>query len=255
MTDDDLLKPGSMKRVLSAINDNVDLVVVNVEVRNSDFSMILKESTLKFDADRVYEKGGQEIFFVDVANHLSFIGCVVIRRDFWLAMDRSLYYGTVFIHVGVIFQNPPPEFVRVIAEPLVIIRYGNAMWTPRAFDIWMFKWLRLIWSFPGFSEKAKQSIRYREPWKKIRDVFYYRGMGAYSITEYKKYFSEEKNGLAKFMLYTIVIFPATLANVLSAVFVLSVVYVLNNSTARFMMHDLSLCHNASWLSRFFNGRL
>ena len=253
MTDDDLMKPGAVKRVLSAVSNHVDMVVVDVEIRNADMSVKLRESVLKLDADRVYAKGEHESFFVDVANHLSFIGCVIIRRDYWLSRDRSSYYGTAFIHVGVIFQHPPPEFIRVISESLVIIRYGNAMWTPRAFDIWMFRWPKLVWSFPDFSENAKRSVCPYEPWRKIKYVFYYRAKGAYSITEFKKYFSGKKNNITKFVLFAIAIFPATLANLLSVVYVM-VVYTLKNKPGRLTIYDLSLCRNASWLCRFLIRR-
>jgi glycosyltransferase involved in cell wall biosynthesis len=249
MADDDLIQPGSVERVLSAINDDVDLVVVDAEVRNSDLSETLEASRLKLDSDLVYEKGDHEKFFVDVANHLSFIGCVIIRRDFWLSRNRTLYYGTVFIHIGVIFQMPPPELVRVISEPLVIIRYGNAMWTPRAFDIWMSKWPKLIWSFSDYSEKAKQSICNLGAKRIIKAVFQYRAKGAYSIAEFKKYYSEEKNVWLKFILFIIAHFPARFANFLS------VIYVLKNRSKILTIYDLSLCPNASWLSRYLSRKL
>ena len=249
MTDDDLIRPDAVSRVLSAISDHVDMVVVDAEIRNADFSELLEKSRLKFDADRVYEKGEHEQFFTDVANHLSFIGCVIIRREAWLARNRSEYYGTVFIHVGVIFQHPPLEFIRVISEPLVIIRYGNAMWTSRAFDIWMRKWPKLIWSCPDFSEKAKQSVCYNGPWKKIKDVFLYRAKGIYSIVEFKTYYSEERNRVLKFILFAIAVFPVTWANFLS------VVYVLKNESNRLAIYELSLSRNASMLSHYLNRKL
>lgn len=249
MTDDDLLHEGSIKKVLSALNDQVDLVIVDAEVRNADMSMILEKSRLNFDTDRSYNKGDEESFFVDVGNQLSFIGCVIIRRDFWLSRERAPYFGTVFIHVGVIFQHPPPENIHVIAEPLVLIRYGNAMWTPRAFEIWMFKWPKLIWSFPDYSEKAKRSICLREPWRKVKSVFHYRAKGAYSITEFKKYFLDEKSKLRKFALFIIAVFPEKLANFLS------MVYLLKGNSKNIQRYDLSLCRNASWLSRFLSRKL
>lgn len=248
MTDDDLLRSGSIKRVLSSINDDVDLVIVDAEIWNADMSIKLEESRLNFDMDRMYKKGDEERFFVDVGNYLSFIGCVIIRRDFWLTRNRSLYFGTVFIHVGVIFQHPPPGVIRVISEPLVLIRYGNAMWTPRSFDIWMFKWPKIIWSFPDYSDKSKKSICLLEPWRKVKSVFHFRAKGAYSINEFKKYFLEEKSIFMKFVLFIIAVFPSKLANFLSAV------YVLKNKNYRLSTYELSLSPNASALSLFLSRK-
>lgn len=245
MPDDDLIRPGSVRRVLSAISDNVDLVVVDAEVRNADMSLKLEDSRLKFDEDRVYETGEHETFFMDVANHLNFIGCVIIRRDFWLSRDRSTYYGTVFIHVGVIFQHPPPKLVRVISDPLVIIRYGNAMWTPRAFNIWMFKWPQLVWSFSDYSDETKQSVCHYEPWRKIKQVFHFRAKGAYSLAEFNKYFSDEKNTQLKLILFSIAAFPEKLANILAVVYLL-----FKDRSNRLGLYDLLLSRKTPGLSRY-----
>ncbi len=249
MTDDDLIAPNAIKRILTAIKDDVDLVIVDAEVRNVDMSKVLENSRLNFNQDRIYNNGDEESFFIDVANHLSFIGCVIIRREFWLTRNRSSYFGTVFIHVGVIFQHPPPENIYVIAEPLVMIRYGNAMWTPRAFDIWMCKWPKLIWGFTDYSDKAKQLVCNLGSKKIIKSVFLYRAKGIYTTTEFKKYFSDEKNRIFKFILFIIAVFPSRFANFLS------VIYVLKNRSNSLSIYDLSLCRNASWLSRFLSRKL
>ena len=43
MTDDDLLVPGAVAQVLSALEDGPDLVVVNSQVLTADFSRVLTE--------------------------------------------------------------------------------------------------------------------------------------------------------------------------------------------------------------------
>ena len=245
MTDDDLLCPGAIETVLSEISNPVDLLVVDAEIRNADFSRLLEKSRLGYKTNRQYGKNQQEQWFSDLADHLSFIGCVIIRRECWLGRNRAEYYGTVFIHIGVVFQHPPLETVRVVSEPLVVIRYGNAMWTSRAFDIWMFKWPELIWGFPDYSDEAKQSICQREPWKKAKTLFEYRAKGAYSISEFRKYFNKEKSSLLRCLLYVIAVFPSRLANFLS------VIYVLKNRSRLLTIYELSLSKNASLLSRYY----
>lgn len=246
MTDDDLLCSGSVSRVLDSIDANTDLVVVNSEVRNADFSKSLESRFLKFAGDREYAAMDGEKFFSEVANYLSFIGGVVIKRNLWLERDRSSYYGTLFIHVGIIFQHPPINRVKVIADPLIIIRYGNAMWTSRGFEIWMFKWPQLIWSFPDFSDQSKSFACSREPWGQIKKAILYRAIGGYGVSEYSHFIAPRAKGWSRGVYMAIAIFPAAIVN-----FFVSLYCVLVNRNARSVLYDVSRSRHATWISRFF----
>lgn len=246
MTDDDLLRPGAIRRVLNAIeHSNRDLIVVNAELRNSDLSETLDERRLDVTSDLEYGKKDSEVFFKNTASYLSFIGCVVIARDLWVSRDRASYFGTFFIHIGVIFQHPPLENILVIAEPLIIIRHGNSMWTPRSFEIWMFKWQQLIWSFSDYSENAKSSISHREPWRRFRTLLYARAMGSYSLIEYNKFVSLRIKGFQQLMAYVAAVFPATLAN-----FIVVSYFVLVKRSAHLALHDLLRVRSSTAISRF-----
>ena len=245
MTDDDLLCPKAIFSVLESINGAFDLVVVNSEIRNIDFSKVLKTRFLQFTRDREYEVKDGEIFFSDVANYLSFIGGVIIKRNLWMERNRSSYYGTLFIHVGVIFQHPPINRVKVIADPLIIIRYGNAMWTSRRFEIWMFKWPQLIWSFPDFSDQSKSVACCKEPWRQIKKLILYRAIGGYSLSEYNHFMAGRTKGLSRAVYMAIAMLPATIAN-----FFASLYWVCVNRNARSGLYDLSRSPHATWASRF-----
>lgn len=244
MTDDDLLKPGAIAKVLSALDGEEELIIVNSEIRNADIAQVFEARRLRFDTDRMYRAADREAFFAETAAYLSFIGCVVIRRELWLARERSAYYGSLFIHVGVIFQSPPVTKVRVIAEPLITIRYGNAMWTSRSFEVWMFKWPQLVWSFPDFPDTVKRKVCRHEPWRSAKALFHNRALGAYSITEFRKYLSADVGWIERASAFALSIFPASLANM---------VMVLYFSTwarpAPMAVHDLLYSRNAGALSR------
>lgn len=244
MTDDDLLRPGAVAAVLAALGGEEDLVIVNAEVRGVDLSELYEKQRLAFDADKVYRAADREAFFAETAAYLSFIGCVVIRRTCWMTRERSAYYGSLFIHVGVIFQSPPISNVKVIAEPQIIIRYGNAMWTSRSFEIWMFKWPKLVWSFPGFSEEAKRKICRREPWRSAKALFNNRALGAYSSVEFKKIWQSDVGKLEKMVAYLLSVFPASLANLVMVTY-----FSLLATPARMALHDLLFSRNAGMLSR------
>lgn len=252
MTDDDLLKPGAILKVLSALDGEDDLIVVNSEVRNADLSIVFEKKRLAIDVDRVYCAADKESFFAETADYLSFIGCVVIRRSCWLARERVRYYGSLFIHVGVIFQSPAITNVRAIAEPLIEIRYGNAMWTARGFEIWMFKWPMLVWSFPGFSDEAKRMVCRREPWRSAKGLFYNRALGAYTEAEFRKFWPADTGKVERLIAYGLSRFPASLANLMMVIYLL-----LLGKSAQMVLHDFLYSRNAGALShllaRAFGG--
>jgi glycosyltransferase involved in cell wall biosynthesis len=218
MTDDDVLVPGAVSRVLAALDGRADLVVVNSEVRNLDLTVRLASPRLGVYEDLEYGAGRREEFFARTATYLSFIGAVVVRREVWLARERKSYYGTQFIHVGVMFQSPALDAVRVIAQPLITIRNGNAMWTGRAFEIWGFKWPALLWSFGDFPESTKRSVCPREPWRGFNFLLFHRALGSYSIAEFRKYLTGIARGRARAVAWLVARCPGTLANLAVAVY-------------------------------------
>lgn len=244
MTDDDLLRAGSISRVLGTLDSNPDLVVVNAEVKNADFSVVFDTGILKFSSDREFGEKDCEVFFSEVAKYLSFIGGVVIKRQVWLERDRASYYGTLFIHVGVIFQHPPINKVKVIADPLIIARYGNAMWTARGFEIWMFKWPQLVWSFADYSAQSKSLVSPREPWRSVKQLVLFRAIGGYGLDEYRQYIASRAQGMPRRLYMAIAMIPAAIVNSFAALYC-----VLINRNARSGLYDISRSRHATWVSR------
>lgn len=244
MSDDDCLKPGAIRRVLSALDEVSDLIVVNTEIWNATFSEKLLDRRLKIAEDIQYGENEREKFFVDTANQLGFIGCVVIRRDFWLSRERTRFYGTLFIHVGVIFQHSAIQNAKVIAEPLIAIRDGNATWTARTFEIWAIKWPDLIWSFPDFSETAKQAVCLHDQWRRFKFLFGHRAMGTYSLAEFHKYLSPRANGLARAQAYLVAAFPGKLANIVVVFY-----YIVFKRSSRLALFEVVCSRYASAVSR------
>jgi abequosyltransferase len=207
-TDDDLLKSGAVVAVKSAIKEGFGLIIVNADVQDNEVLGVLQSRRIKMNANKIYASGEMENLFIDAMHYLSFIGSVVIRRSIWLNRERTQYYGTEFIHVGVLFQRPMTEAAIIIAEPYFGIRYGNAQWTNRSIDIWMFKWPALVWSFRDISDGAKKRITQREPWKKFKQLLAYRSEGVYDLRSYRQLFSGRNvSVLWKFCAWLIACFP------------------------------------------------
>ena len=244
MTDDDLLRPNAISRVLESMASGPELIVVNSEVRNVDFSKLYAKHCMNLASDIKYDVKDGDQFFIDTASHLSFIGGVVIKRQIWLQRNRDRYYGTLFVHVGVIFQSPSIKKANVLAEPLITIRYGNGMWSPRSFEIWTFKWPKLIWSFLEFSEESKQKITQREPRKSITRLIRNRGLGAFSRAEIKKLWPSNAGKIELTIAFLLSIFPSSLANFLSVLYLSS-----HGNKTHMALHDLLHSKHAGMMSQ------
>lgn len=243
MTDDDLLAQDAVAKVLARLAaPAVDLVLVNAEVRNADFSTLLTPRFMCFDGDRNYGAAEAGRLLAETGGYLTFIGAVVVRRSLWLSRRREQLYGSLFIHVGVIFQAPVENTV-AIAEPLIAIRYGNAMWTSRTFEVWMFKWPSLVWSFEQLPEQAKAAVTPREPWRRLRKLGLYRAFGAYSLAEYERFLKPLLAGRARLAPWLIAACPRYLASFASGCYCL--LFNRNPVTA----FDLSRAPRAAWTSR------
>jgi glycosyltransferase involved in cell wall biosynthesis len=221
MADDDLVKPGAIAAVLAATRGDAGLIIVNAEVRNADLSQRIAARRLPFCEDRSYEstEEGRQRLLADAGDYLSFIGGVVIRRAWWESRERAAYLGTEFVHVGVIFQSVLPGTARVLAEPWIVIRYGNAQWTSRYFQIWAFKWPGLIWSLPGIPDAVRRRISHPEPWRRPGALLLYRARGVYSLTEYRKWIEPRPGSWgSRWMARAIARFPGWGANALALLY-------------------------------------
>ena len=186
MTDDDVLKPGAVDRVLAELANGPDLLVVNAEVAGPDLSQLLLPRKLDVRADREFAPGEDAALLAHTGDLLTFIGSVVISRSLWQARNADPYLGTEFVHVGMIFQQPLPRGARVVAEPLVRIRYGRAAWSSRTFEIWMFKWPRIVWGLP-LRDEAKAAVTPREPWRHTGRLVNMKAQHSYSLDVYRKW--------------------------------------------------------------------
>lgn len=214
-TDDDVIVPGGLRRVLDELADgDPDLIVVDSEVRDLDLDRMFEARRLKVAERRDYRAADRDAFLADAANALSFMGIVIIRRSCWMARDRKAYYGRLFLHVGVIFQSPPLPHARILPESLVRIRMGNAMWTGRSFEIWMARWPDLIWGFEGYSDAAKAAVVAREPWRQFLQILGYRAYGSFRRADYRKHMAGRVGALEALRAQLVLALPGRLAHIL-----------------------------------------
>lgn len=187
LADDDCLRPGAVAAVLKALHQDLSLLIVNLESRDFSMSRVIQTRWLDFESNRTYGGGDMDRLFVDVGDALRYVGCVVIKREVWIARERRQYYGSLFVYLGVIFQQPLPGEAMVLAEPLVSYRMGNShTWSAEASEILFSKWPNLVESL-AISASAKRMIHSVEPWRHPGQLLLWRGLGFYSVCEYRKW--------------------------------------------------------------------
>jgi glycosyltransferase involved in cell wall biosynthesis len=219
MSDDDLLKPGAIAKVLAAIDKGYSLVVVNAELRNIDLTELIDASRLQFDADRTYGADEFDRLFEETSAYLGYIGAVVIRRDIWMTREREPFFGCFFIHEGVIFQRPLPGPSLAMAEPLISVRFGNTQWRPKEFEIRMIRWPDLMASLSAVSEDVRRRRYPVAPWRSLKSLFFYRAKGTYDLGDYRRWVRPRVHRLRdRARAFAVACFPGPLANLAGLVY-------------------------------------
>tara|TARA_B110000879_G_scaffold212475_1_gene308916 strand:+ start:20500 stop:21525 length:1026 start_codon:yes stop_codon:yes gene_type:complete len=217
-SDDDIIKPGAIDYILSKLALDYDVVIVNSEIKNQTLTKILKSKCINLSKDEAFNSQSFEKFFIMTAPHSSFLGCVVIKRSIWDSRNKNKYFGTMFVHVGVLFQSNFDGNLLVIADPLVSIRYGMALWTVRSFEISLLIWPKLIFSFNTLSNDAKQLVCPANPWESMPRLLFYRARGSYSKEQYNEFLVERLGFIKRALAYLIAITPGKALNLIFYVY-------------------------------------
>ena len=214
-TDDDFLDPFAIENVVEKIKLKYDLIVVNADVYDRNINKLLYPNRLKFSKDKIYNKNELNLFFKDAVEHLSFIGCVIIKRDLWLKREKEKYYGTEFVHVGVIFQELFKNNICIISRPLIKIRLDNAQWTSRSFQIWLFKWPNLLSSFKLIIKENKLKYSTSPSLYRLKKILEHRASNSYNYKVFKNSFLNKNLPIYWIsILYLISIYPSKLLHFL-----------------------------------------
>lgn len=213
MSDDDLLKPGAVKRVLEELDRDLSLIVVNMEWKDYGMSKVVQRSALDFDTDRTYRPGQLDKLFLEVHQDvIMYVGSTVIKREIWLSRDKSPYYGSLFIQAGVIFQKELPAETLVIAEPLISYRLGNTRFAPRLPEVICATWPALVES-TAVSASARSKVPRAEPWRNPQWLLVLRGLGFYSLKEYRQWIRPRLMSIReRFLTILVAILPGVLVN-------------------------------------------
>ncbi|RJX30703.1 MAG: glycosyltransferase family 2 protein [Oxalobacter sp.] len=220
MTDDDLIASDAVDKLIAKIALGYDLILVDLECYTKNMSISLRQRLYGVQEDIVFRSSQDENFWGICANGLSYIGSVVIRRSVWFEHNRAPYYGSYFIHVGVILESATIHSVLLMSKPYIKYRSANSSWTPRSFEIWNFKWPRLIWSSIRLPLASKQISVPQEPWRRKLSVLKSRAMGEYNLSVYRVWLSRQLTWQQRFPFLLMAFIPKVALNILLITFCL-----------------------------------
>jgi abequosyltransferase len=220
MTDDDLADDGALDRLLAEIEKRYDLILLEIDCYTKDLSVSLHQSLYQVGSDRVFTPENFQDFWPASGKGLSYIGSVVLRRSIWFEHDRTQYYGSYFVHVGIILESTAITRALIVGHPYIKYRSGNSSWTPRSFEIWNFKWPLLVWDSTRLSTNSKEGIVPREPWRRALSVLKSRAMGEYDFKTFKTWLVSRLAWERRIPFLLIALIPRTSLNFMLLLFCL-----------------------------------
>jgi hypothetical protein len=183
-TDDDVMKPGAVSTVLRALSHDYSLVLVNMELRDKNMANVVRPRWINFDSDRCYQPGETDRMFAELDGTVVNLCNIIIKRSLWLSRNRERYFGSNFVHTGVIFQEHLPGEALVIAKTIVCYRAGNVQSFASEWpEIWLARWPAVVESL-AVSEAARRSVRISEPWRNPVWLLGLRGGKCYTFSAY-----------------------------------------------------------------------
>ena len=248
-SDDDLLMPNAISSVINALITEPEFLIVNSSIHTKYFENTLKEKVLKLGGDRLYDCQGEQAF-LDLGEYLSFIGAIVVKRDFWLTRHREVFHGSAFAHLGVLFQSPLAMQIKFLDSPLIKIRYGNSEWAPRGFEIWIRQWPNLVMMLDNLPYSLRKKVAGNRPLELFKFCILYRGMGLYDLDKYKMSVQGNYSKFTEVLLKLVSVMPVKLLNTLLVLF-----FFLRKDNSLINIYRLSNSPVTSKTSRWISSKL
>lgn len=220
MTDDDIVIPGAVDRLLKEIKKDYDLILVDIVCYTRDMSRSLRQPLYGQPNDIVFRPIEKSDFWRKCGAGLGYIGSVVIRRSIWIENDRKIYYGSYFIHVGIIMESTAIHSALLMSVPYIRYRSANSSWTPHSFKIWNFIWPNLILNSKRLSDDSKRAVVNRDPWRRVLTVLKSRAMGEYDMNVFHQFLQQRLRRNQRYLFLLIAALPRGLLNLLLLLFCL-----------------------------------
>lgn len=212
-SDDDIIYGTDINNVVKFLEkrQNLDVLLVNSSIWNKELNHIILDKFL--DHEDMFGAGADRLFtyFID---YLSFIGGCIIKKEYWIKGQAFKYYGSLFVHVGIIFSSQNIEW-GWLKEPIVKIRYGNASWSARAQEIWLKLWPELIMGFDNVPIDIRLKKVTLEPFSIFKKLIFFKALNCYNTGSVNKIAFIKNKKFTFFLIKIVNLFPQFLCYGLS----------------------------------------
>lgn len=212
-SDDDLIfgeEVNNIHNLLSSLLDK-DIVLLNSSIWNTDFSQEIRSKFL--DIKEINGLGSEELFknFID---YLSFFGGCIIKRTYWIESEPTKYFGSLFVHIGVIFSKPNPKWYWY-DKPVIKIRYGNASWFVKSLKVWLILWPNLLLNLKTINKDLILKKIKPTPMTHFKKFLLFKAIGVFDKNDAMQVFKTYNNFFLKFVIHVINFTPRKLCYFIS----------------------------------------
>jgi glycosyltransferase involved in cell wall biosynthesis len=210
LPDDDFITSSAIKTILYNIKKySPDVIVNNSSCCSFDLKKDLNDSNLNIKDDVLIS----DFHFADqlfgiTSGYTSYIGSIVIKTDIWKSTNTPLYYGTRFIHIGVLSNISARSVILISHVPIIKIRLGNAEWANVSFKIWYVLWPSIVGLFSFKNEKLRDKLLLKNYISIFSLVSYHRALETFNYGNYKEFVLKSKDPYKIFIGFIILCFPS-----------------------------------------------
>ena len=220
--DDDLIMENFLAELITYLkHSSPDIVILNSCSFHEQGQV--ETSRLALDSLKVYGPDDDNLFLADQGAYITYVPCIVIRKNLWENFFRPEKIGTFFAYIDTVFRSKIGHTAHYLPSPAIKMRLHMQTWKAKHFEIWNIYFPEVIWKLDNYSSEAKQSVIQRYPLKSVRRILASRAYGRFNFKIFKTFLLPAKNSspIVKFLGFLISIIPSELFRLLYIFFILT----------------------------------
>jgi glycosyltransferase involved in cell wall biosynthesis len=217
LPDDDIVSENTIDYIFNKLSlyKETDLLILNSNCWNYNINTQLNKNNLTINEDfYIDNKDFQTELFKITKHYLSYIGAIIIKKDLWFNSNSEKYYGTRFIHLGVISEIPKNSKILITCDPKIKIRLGNAEWTNVSFKVWYHLWPSVITLYSSLKIKDINKLCFRSFKAKLGLFLYHRSLNTLNFKTFKENILNNKKLFDTILSFTLILIPSFLIRLL-----------------------------------------
>lgn len=190
--DDDLIVNDFLSELITHLkNNSPDIVILNSCSFQEQGQV--EASRLVLESFKVYGPKDDDIFLADHGAYVTYVPCIVIRKNLWEKFFRREKIGTFFAHLDTVFRAKIGHTAHYLPNPAIKMRLHMQTWKAKHFEIWNIYFPEVIWKLDNYSSRAKQSVIQRYPLKSVKSLLASRAYGRFNFKIFKSFLLPTKH--------------------------------------------------------------